>query len=64
VIVAGQIPPEITSPAERETVGRAVRTAFADGFRVVMLVAALLALLAATVGLDRSFSFGGRPSSR
>ncbi len=64
MIVAGQIPPEITNPAERMTVGRAVRTAFADGFRVVMLVSALIALLAAAVGLDRSFSFGGRPSSR
>jgi hypothetical protein len=29
-----------------------------------MLVSALIALLAAAVGLDRSFSFGGRPSSR
>jgi MFS family permease len=64
LIVAGQIPPEITSPAERETVGRAVRAAFADGFRVVMLLSSLLALCAAVIGLDRSFSFGGRSSSR
>jgi len=64
VIVAGQVPPEITAPRERAIVANAVRSAFAGGFRVAMLVSAFIALLAAGVGLDRSFSFAARASSR
>jgi len=63
-IVTGVVPPEISVPSERAVVGEAIRNAFADGFRVLMLVSALGALLAALVGLDRGFSFRARPSSR
>jgi EmrB/QacA subfamily drug resistance transporter len=55
VIVAGDVPADLVK-ADRAIVGDAIRRAFADGFRVAMLVSALLALAAMLVGLDRSFS--------
>jgi hypothetical protein len=54
-IVTGDVPADIGA-ADRAVAGSAIRGAFADGFRVAMLVSALLALGAALVGLDRSFS--------
>jgi len=53
-IVAGQVPAAVAA-GDRETVGRLIRGAYADGFRIAMLVSALLALLAAPIALDRSF---------
>jgi EmrB/QacA subfamily drug resistance transporter len=61
-IVAGQVPPGITGERDRAVVGRAVRAAFAAGFRVAMLVSALLALLAAGLALDPSFRRRAAPS--
>ena len=55
MIVAGQVPPEITAARERDVVATAVRASFADGFRAVMLLSAAVALLAALVGLDKTF---------
>jgi hypothetical protein len=54
-IVAGAAPSGVAS-ADKAIVTRAVRSAFADGFRMTMLVSALIALAAALVGLDRSFA--------
>jgi EmrB/QacA subfamily drug resistance transporter len=54
-IVTGDVPAGIVT-ADRPIVGSAIRGAFAEGFRVAMLVSAFLALAAALVGLDRSFS--------
>jgi EmrB/QacA subfamily drug resistance transporter len=59
-IVAGVVPSGL-APADVAIVGQDVRSAFADGFRAAMLASALLALLAALVGLDRSFA---KPSLR
>jgi EmrB/QacA subfamily drug resistance transporter len=56
-IVTGDVPAGIVT-ADRPIVGSAIRGAFAEGFRVAMLVSAFLALAAALVGLDRSFSAG------
>ena len=60
-IVAGVVPQAISGP-DRDTVARAIRVAYADGFRMVMLASALLAFLAAPIALDRSFR--REPSSR
>ncbi len=54
-IVAGHVPSGIANARDRAVVGAAIATAYADGFRVTMLVSALLALLAAPIALDRSF---------
>ncbi len=54
-IVAGHIPSDIASVRDRRVVGDAIASAYGDGFRTVMLVSALLALLAAAIALDRSF---------
>jgi EmrB/QacA subfamily drug resistance transporter len=65
-IVAGAVPAGIAGN-DRQVVGDAVRTAFAAGFRTAMFVCALLAFVAALVGLDRSFartSLRASPSSR
>jgi len=61
-IVAGQVPPEIADERDRAAVGAAIRSSFAGGFRVAMLVSALLALLAAALALDPSFRRGAAPS--
>ena len=61
-IVAGQVPPEIAPANERDAVATAVRASFADGFRALMLLSASIALLAALVGLDKTFET--RASSR
>lgn len=54
-IVAGHVPATLGDGRERALVAGAIARAYADGFRIVMLVSALLALVAAIVALDRSF---------
>jgi hypothetical protein len=54
-IVAGHAPEGIASARDRALASGAIATAYAEGFRMTMLVSALLALLAAPVALDRSF---------
>ncbi len=61
-IVAGHAPDGIADPREARLVAGAIRTAYADGFRVVMLLSAFLALLSAPLALDASFR--RVPSSR
>lgn len=61
-IVAGHVPAGIAAGGDRTSVGAAIAIAYADGFRMTMLVSALLALCAVPIALDRSF--GRSPSSR
>ena len=49
-VVAGRVPPDVPA-ADRATVGRAIKGAFASGFRTTMLAAAALSLAASLVAL-------------
>lgn len=54
-IVAGRVPSGIASASDRRIVSDAIAVAYGDGFRTVMLVSALLALLSVPIALDSSF---------
>ena len=54
-ILGGRVPAGIADPRERGLVTQAIADAYADGFHVVMLVSALMALAAAPLALDGSF---------
>ncbi len=54
-IIGGHVPSGIADSRERALVARAIASAYADGFHLVMLVSALLALAAAPLALDASF---------
>jgi EmrB/QacA subfamily drug resistance transporter len=54
-LLAGKFPPDVRGPRETAAAAAVVRSAYADGFRMTMLVSALLALVAAAIAFDRSF---------
>lgn len=54
-IVAGRVPAGIASASDRRIVSDAITVAYGDGFRTVMLVSALLALLSVPIALDSTF---------
>ena len=54
-IVAGRVPAGIASASDRRIVSDAITVAYGDGFRTVMLVSALLAILSVPIALDSSF---------
>ncbi len=55
VLLAGKLPQALRGSAEIAVAHAVVRSAYADGFRITMLASALLALIAAAIGLDPSF---------
>ena len=65
VLLTGKLPRSVGGEREIAAARAVVRSAYADGFRTTMLASALLALLAAALGMDRSFrrSFHSAPSS-
>jgi len=54
-IVAGHVPVGLVDTRERAVVADAIARAYADGFRLAMLVSMLLALVAVPIALDGSF---------
>ncbi|GAC1615891.1 MAG: MFS transporter [Vulcanimicrobiaceae bacterium] len=54
-IVAGHVPLDITDLREHDVVARAIALSYVDGFHLVTLVSALMALAAAPLALDASF---------
>jgi EmrB/QacA subfamily drug resistance transporter len=54
-LLAGRFPSDVRGASERAAAVAIVRSAYADGFELTMLASALLALVAAAIGLDRSF---------
>ena len=62
ILLTGRLPQSVRGDREVSAARAVVRSAYADGFHITMLASALLALLAAAIGMDRSFRRD--PSSR
>jgi hypothetical protein len=56
--VKGKLPASVRGSDETAAAHAVVRSAYADGFRITMLASSLLALVAAAIGMDRSFRLG------
>ena len=54
-LIAGKFPRDVRGDAQIATAEAIVRAAYAEGFHITMLLSALLALVAAAIGLDPSF---------
>jgi EmrB/QacA subfamily drug resistance transporter len=55
VLLTGTLPTSVRGAIETAAARGIVRSAYADGFRMTMLASCLLALVAAVIGMDRSF---------
>ncbi len=58
VLLTGKLPASVRGSDETAAAHAVVRSAYADGFRITMLASSLLALVAAAIGMDRSFRLG------
>jgi EmrB/QacA subfamily drug resistance transporter len=58
VLLTGKLPVSVRGAGEIAAAHAVVRSAYADGFRTTMLASSLLALIAAAIGMDRSFRRG------
>jgi EmrB/QacA subfamily drug resistance transporter len=58
ILLTGKLPPSVRGVGEMAAARAIVRSAYADGFRMTMLASSLLALIAAAIGMDRSFRRG------